>query len=288
MKELKKVAILGAGMMGAQIGLCFAIAGCQVVLKEPELAWAEKGKSGLAKILDKAIEKGRFKAELREITLERLVPAADYDLFGDVDLVVEAVFENVDLKKQLLAEVDKVCKPECIIASNTSSIPITLLSTAVDKSRRPYFIGAHFFAPAFIMKLVEVIPGLETSEQTVTDVLLACERIGKNAVRVKDTAGFVVNRMLFAFFSEAVRLLDEGVATVEDIDTACRLGLGHPIGPFALMDMADLSMALDIGNLLKDAHGDRFRFSTPLRQKVYAEHLGRKSGQGWHNYADKD
>jgi 3-hydroxybutyryl-CoA dehydrogenase len=284
MERLEKVAIVGAGMMGAEIGLCFAAAGCSVVLKEPELAWAEKGKSRLVKLLDKAIEKGRFKAELRDETLARLVPAADFDLFADVDLVIEAVFENIDLKKELLAEVDKACKPACVIATNTSSIPITLLATAVEKQRRPLFIGAHFFAPAFIMRLVEVIPGLETSEQTIADLMEACARIGKKAVKVKDTAGFVVNRLLFAFFNEAVRLLDEGVASCEDIDTACRLGLGHPLGPFALMDMADLSMALDIGNLLKEAHGDRFRFGTALRQKVHAGHLGRKSGQGWHNY----
>lgn len=284
MEKLNKVAILGAGMMGAEIGLCFAAAGCSVVLKEAELTRAETGKFRLVKLLDKAIEKGRFKAALRDETLERLIPAADYDLFANVDLVVEAVFENVDLKKELLAEVDKVCKPECIIATNTSSIPITLLATAVEKPRRPLFIGAHFFAPAFIMKLVEVIPGLETSEQTIADLMEVCERIGKDAVKVKDTAGFVVNRLLFAFFNEAVRLRDEGVASCEDIDIACRLGLGHPLGPFALMDMADLSMALDIGNLLKDAHGDRFRFGTALRQKVHAGHLGRKSGQGWYSY----
>lgn len=285
MEKIKKVAILGAGMMGSEIGLCFAAAGCDVVLKEPELAWAEKGKARLVKLLDKAIAKGRFKAELRAETLDRLMPAADYDRFGDVDLVVEAVFEKVELKKALLAEVDQVLKPGCIIATNTSSIPITLLATSVEKPRRPLFIGAHFFAPAFIMKLVEVIPGLETSQQTTSDLMEACGRIGKTAVKVQDTAGFVVNRLLFAFFNEAVRLLDEGVATCEDIDIACRLGLGHPLGPFALMDMADLTMALDIGNLLQEVHGDRFRFGTALRQKVHAGHLGRKSGQGWHDYS---
>jgi 3-hydroxybutyryl-CoA dehydrogenase len=284
-EQLNKVAILGAGMMGAEIGLCFAAAGCRVLLKEPELAWAERGKTRLVRLLDKAVEKGRFEAAQRDETLGRLVPAADYDLFDDVDLVVEAVFEDVGLKKELLGEVDKVCKPECIIASNTSSIPITMLATAVDKRRRHRFIGAHFFAPAFIMKLVEVIPGLETSEQTIADLMDVCVRIGKSPVKVNDTAGFVVNRLLFALFNEAVRLLDEGVASCEDIDIACRLGLGHPLGPFAMMDMADLSMALDIGNLLREAHGDRFRFGTALRQKVHAGHLGRKSGQGWHNYA---
>jgi len=286
MKEIKKRAILGAGTMGAQIGLCFAVAGNTVLLKEPELDLAEQGKARLANLLDKSIAKGRFEPELRDETLARLIPVADYGLFADVDLVIEAVFENVELKKRLWTQVDEVCKPDCIFASNTSSIPITLLSTAVRKDRRPLFIGAHFFAPAFIMKLVEVIPALETAEETTTTILSICERIGKQPITVKDTAGFVVNRLLFAFFTEAVRLLDEGVASCEDIDTACRLGLGHPIGPFALMDMADMSMALDIGNLLKDAHGDRFRFGNALHQKVYAGHMGRRSGQGWHKYGD--
>jgi 3-hydroxybutyryl-CoA dehydrogenase len=154
----------------------------------------------------------------------------------------------------------------------------------VSEKRRPLFVGAHFFAPAFIMKLVEVIPGLETSEETVATILEACRMIRKEPVRIKDTAGFVVNRLLFALFNEAVRLIDEGVATCEAIDTACRLGLGHPIGPFALMDMADLEMALDVGNMLKEAHGDRFRFGTALKQRVYAGHRGRRFGRGWHTY----
>jgi 3-hydroxybutyryl-CoA dehydrogenase len=282
--NIKKVGILGAGIMGSEIGLCFAAAGCKVVLKEPELAQAEKGKARLARVLDKAAEKKRFPAEERDPTLNRIIATDTYDLFQDTDLVVEAVFEKIDLKQKVLAEVDKVCNPNCIIATNTSSIPITQLATSVEKSRRPRFIGAHFFAPAFTMKLVEVIPGLETDEETTVFLLEACKRIGKTPVRVKDTAGFVVNRLLFALFNEAVRLVDEGVATCEDIDQACRLGLGHPIGPFALMDMADLGMALDIGNLLKEVHGDRFRFGTALRQKIYAGHLGRKTGQGWHPY----
>jgi 3-hydroxybutyryl-CoA dehydrogenase len=154
----------------------------------------------------------------------------------------------------------------------------------VEKTRRPLFIGAHFFAPAFIMKLVEVIPGLETDPQTVDTLIETCQVIKKQPVRVKDTAGFVVNRLLFALFNEAVRLADEDVASLKDIDTACRLGLGHPLGPFALMDMADLSMALDVGNLLRENHGERFRFGTALRQRIAAGHLGRKTGQGWHTY----
>ena len=284
MDNLKTAGVLGAGMMGSEIALCFATAGCQVLLKDSTLELAEKGKARLEKLLDKAIAKKRFDAGQKDAVLERITPVDTYDRFETADLVVEAVFEKIDLKKQILGEVDKVLKPECIVATNTSSIPITLLATSVAKERRPNFVGAHFFAPAFIMKLVEVIPGIETRPETTEFVLEACRLIGKDPVEVKDTAGFVVNRMLFALFTEAVRLVDEGIATPEDIDTACRLGLGHPIGPLALMDMADLGMALDVGNLLMENHGDRFRFGTALRQKVHAGHLGRKTGQGWHNY----
>lgn len=280
----KKVGVLGAGMMGAEIALCFAVSGCSVALKDAELGLAEKGKSRLRKVLDKAIEKGRFPKQNRDLTLDRITPAEDYDAFGDADLVIEAVFEEIQLKKKILGEADSACGPQCILATNTSSIPITLLATSVSKERRARFVGAHFFAPAFVMKLVEVIPGLETSEETLNYLLNACRMIQKTPIPIKDTAGFVVNRLLFSMFNEAVRLIDEGVATCEDIDAACRLGLGHPLGPFALMDMADLRMALSVGDILKEAHGERFRFGNALKQRVYAGHLGRKTGRGWYAY----
>jgi len=284
MDSLNNVGIVGAGIMGSEIALCFASSGCRVLLKDTTLELVEKAKKRLAKVLDKAIAKNRLDADKKDLILDRIVPLASYDRFDSADLVIEAVFEKIELKREVLAAVDKACKPECIIATNTSSIPITLLATSVEEARRPNFIGAHFFAPASIMKLVEVIPGLETSEETLNFLLDCCRFIEKNPVTVQDTAGFVVNRILFAIFNEAVRLVDEGVATCEDIDTACRLGLGHPIGPLALMDMADLSMALDVGSLLRESHGERFRFGTALRQKVHAGHLGRKTGKGWYDY----
>lgn len=284
MDNLKKVGLLGAGMMGAEIALCFAAAGCEVIMKEPELALAEKGKARLSKLLEKAVGKGRFDQAQVEPALRRITPTADYQGFADADLVVEAVFEDRVLKKVILAEVDEACGPDCLIATNTSSIPITMLATSVRPERRPLFLGAHFFAPAFTMKLVEVIPGLETTPQALESVLAACRLIGKTPVTVKDTAGFVVNRLLFAMFNEAVRLVDEGVATVEDVDTGVRLGLGHPLGPFALMDMADLEMALNVGNMLREAHGERFKFGDCLKQRVYAGHRGRRWGKGWYNY----
>lgn len=284
MNTPQKVGILGAGMMGAEIALCFATAGCTVVLKDKDLSTAEKGKERITTVIDKAVHKGRFPVDQREKVLSQIIPSTDYEAMADADLVIEAVFENMDLKKKILTEIDQVLKSDGIIATNTSSIPITLLAASVTESRRPLFVGAHFFAPAFIMKLVEIIPGNETAEDTLAALMGACQKINKTPIRVKDTTGFVVNRLLFALFGEAVRLLDEGVASCKDIDTACQLGLGHPLGPFALMDMADLGLALDVGNLLEKVHGDRFRFGEALRQKVHAGEIGRKTGRGWYIY----
>ncbi|HDG97505.1 MAG TPA: 3-hydroxyacyl-CoA dehydrogenase family protein, partial [Desulfobacterales bacterium] len=171
-----------------------------------------------------------------------------------------------------------------VLATNTSSIPITLLATTVGAERIARFVGAHFFSPASVMKLVEVIPGLETSEETVSFMMEICLKIGKTPVRVKDVTGFAVNRLLHAMWTEAHRLVEEGVATPEDIDTACKLGLGHPIGPFALMDLTSNDLNLKVGEILFDAYGERFKPRPILRQKVYANHLGRKTGRGWYKY----
>jgi 3-hydroxybutyryl-CoA dehydrogenase len=284
MSAAKKIGLIGAGMMGSEIALCFAAAGHMVVMKDADLDLAEKGKARLGKVLDKAIQKGRLSEDQREETLNRITPTANYDALGDAGLVIEAVFEDVELKKKILAETDQACSPQCVLATNTSSIPIAELAAAISRKRRPLFAGTHFFAPAFIMKLVEVISGEETSQETMTYLMDICRMIGKTPIPVKDTAGFVVNRMLFAMFTEAVRLVDEKVATCEDIDSACQLGLGHPVGPFALMDMADLQMAISVSETLTKAHGERFQFGDSLRQLVQAGHLGRKSGRGWHSY----
>jgi 3-hydroxybutyryl-CoA dehydrogenase len=201
-----------------------------------------------------------------------------------VDLVIEAVFEKFEIKKEVFNALDSVCKPETVFATNTSSIPITLLAASVSEKRRGYFVGAHFFSPASIMKLVEVIPGLETHEETVEKSMEFCKSIGKTPIRVKDVTGFAVNRLLHAMWIEANRLLEEGVATPEDIDTACKLGLGHPIGPYALMDLTSNDLNLMIQRILYDSYGERFRPRPILKQKVDAGHLGRKTGRGWYVY----
>lgn len=284
MEDIKKVGVVGAGMMGAEIALCFASSGFEVVMKETTLELAQKGKDRLSGVLDRAIKKGAFQGEDKDSTLSRITPTDEFDGFADVDLVIEAIFENPDIKKEIFTELDGICKPDCIFASNTSSIPITLLATSVSKERIGQFIGAHFFSPAFVMKLVEVIPGVETKEEIVSFMMECCRKINKAPIRVKDVTGFAVNRILHAMWIEVYRLLEEGVATPEDIDIACKLGLGHPIGPFALMDLTSNDLNLKVGEVLYDTYGERFKPRPILKQKVYANHLGRKTGRGWYEY----
>jgi len=284
MGNVSKAGILGAGMMGAEIGLCFAMSGCEVLIKDKTMDLAQGAKGRLSGVLDRLIQKGKFSGEKKEETLARITPTDSYRNFENVDIVVEAVFEEPTVKKTALAEVDQVCKPGCIIVTNTSSIPITLLATALKPERIGFFAGAHFFSPASVMKLVEVIPGLETKEETVSFVMDCCRQIGKTPIRVKDVAGFVVNRILHAMWIEANRLLEEEVASAEDIDLGCKLGLGHPIGPYALMDLTDNKLNLQVQEVLYEAYGERFKPRPILKQKVYARHLGRKVGQGWFKY----
>ena len=284
MNEEFKIGVLGAGMMGAEIALCFAMSGYQVIMKEINLELAERGKARLQGILDKAIKKGKFAAEQKEPTLARITPTDQYGMFRDVGLVVEAIVEDFDVKKEAFTQLDSLCTPGCVFATNTSSIPITKLATCVGSERRAKFAGTHFFSPASVMQLVEVIPGLETGGETVTFLMDCCRKIGKTPILVRDVAGFVVNRILCAMWLEAIRLLEEGVATAEDIDTACKLGLGHPIGPFSLMDLTSNDLNLKVQEILYDSYGERFKPALMLRQRVLANHLGRKTGRGWFEY----
>jgi 3-hydroxybutyryl-CoA dehydrogenase len=284
MAEEKSIGVVGAGMMGAEIALCFAMAGHRVMLKEVSLELAEKGKMRLEGVLDRLVHKNKIDADQKPPALARIVPTDHFDRFRETHLVVEAAFENEPVKKQIFKELDAICPPGCIFATNTSSIPITVLATAVGPSRIGRFVGTHFFSPVSLMPLVEVIPGLDTTEETIEAIMALCRQIGKTPIRVKDVTGFAVNRLLHAMWIEANRLLEEGVASVEDIDTACRLGLGHPIGPYALMDLTGNDLNLQVQQILQDAYGERFRPRPILKQKVSAHHLGRKTGRGWMHY----
>jgi 3-hydroxybutyryl-CoA dehydrogenase len=284
MNNLEKVGVVGAGLMGSEIALCFAMSDRRVALKDASLELAQKGVARLSAVLDRNIAKGRFDQQNKEPTLSRITPVDTWDPFEETEVVIEAVFESFQVKSEVFKNLDRVCKPECLLFTNTSSIPITQLASTVQLQRRPRFLGTHFFAPVSVMQLVEVIVGLETSEETATQALEICRKIGKTPIRVKDVPGFAVNRILHAMLIEACRLVEEEVVSVEDCDIACKLGLGHPIGPYTLMDLAGNDLILQIHEILCQGYGERFMPRPNLKQKVYAGHLGRKAGTGWLKY----
>lgn len=278
-----KVGVVGAGLMGAEIAAVFALAGHTVRLGDRSLEAVEKGIERLRGLMGKGVARGLYRAEEIEPALARIVPTVDMAGFADVDYVTEAVFEDQGVKATVLKALDEACHAGCLIATNTSTIPISTLAAQVSEARRPRFIGTHYFSPVTRMKLVEVIPGFETADATVEQALAICREIGKTPIRVKDVAGFAVNRMLHVFIIEAVRLVEEGVATPEDLDTACRLGLGHPVGPFALMDAVTSSLCVQGQEIMQEAYGERFRPPPLLKQRVRAGLVGGKGRKGWLN-----
>jgi 3-hydroxybutyryl-CoA dehydrogenase len=282
MNTVNKVAVVGAGMMGAEIALCFAHHGAGVLLKDINLELATAGRKRIEGILNRFVEKGKVGQDERERVLQVVNPQEDYSGFNELDLVIEAAHEDIDIKHKVFKELDEVCNERCLFASNTSSIPITKL--AAGTLRPGLFMGMHFFSPASIMKLVEVIPGLDTEEATIGKAMDIVREIGKEPVRVADRAGFLVNRLLFAFFNEAWRVVNEGAASPEDIDKAVKLGLGHPVGIFQLQDLVGLDNALSVSNILWEEYGDRFKPSPILKRKVAANHIGRKVKKGWFEY----
>ncbi len=287
MSDVKKAGVLGSGMMGSEIALCFAMSGIEVVIRDISMDVAKKGIENAGKALDRLAKKGNFDAGKKEKTLALMKPTDGWDLFSDVDFVVEAVFEDLKIKKDTFADLDKICKPGCIFATNTSSLRVTALASAVSEERRGAFLGTHFFSPVSIMKLVEVVHGLETTSETVGKTMELMRKIGKTPIRTKDVAGFAVNRLLHAMWIEAQRCVDEGVATPEDIDTGCKLGLGHPVGPFQLGDLVRNDVVLTIQRILQEAYGERFMPGHCLIQRVDAGCLGRISGRGWYDYREK-
>lgn len=281
MSDMKKAGILGAGMMGAEIALCCARSGMDVVMKDVTAELAQKGIDKLAKLLDKQVAKGGLTEEQKREILGRIVPTGAYDGFADTDIVVEAILEIEEVKKAAYKELDAVAQPSCIFASNTSSMSITKLATAARADR---FVGLHFFSPASIMQLVEVVPGFLSTPETVAAAKEFCVKIGKTPITVKNVEGFAVNRMLCVMMAEAYRLVDEGVASIEDIDTACRLGLGHPVGPLRLSDNVGLDLLEKVHGILSQAYGERFRLSGAYRERLLAGRTGRKAGKGWYDY----
>ena len=276
-----KVGVVGAGLMGGEIALVFALAGYDVLLNDRDQASIDRGLARLRTLMEKGVGRGFYTEDQVEATLGRISPALELEAFADVQMVTEAVFEQEQIKTDLLKRLDAIVPADCLIASNTSTIPISTLAGALPMESRGRFIGTHYFSPVSRMKLVEVIPGFDTSDATLEKAMTVMKEIGKAPIKVKDVAGFAVNRMLHMFIIEAIKLVEEGVASPEDLDTACRLGLGHPIGPFALMDAVTSSLCVQAQEIMQEAYGERFRPPPLLKQRVRAGYAGGKGKPGW-------
>ena len=284
---ISKAGVVGAGLMGSEIALVFALANKDVLLNDTSTDALDRAMANLESILQRGVKRGFYEADQVQPTLARIKTTTNLKAFADRDMVVEAVFEDEAVKARVFETLDSVVPDQCIIASNTSSISITALSSHLSPQRRSRFVGTHFFSPVSRMKLVEVIPAMDTSEQTVEAAIEACTEAGKTAIKVKDVVGFAVNRVLHALVIEAIRLVEEGVATAEDIDLACKLGLGHPIGPFQLLDATQNSLSLQVQGILYDAYGERFKPRPMLKQMVRAGYNGKKAGRGWYKYDER-
>jgi 3-hydroxybutyryl-CoA dehydrogenase len=280
------IGIVGAGQMGSGIAQVAAQSGCDVVLTDVTLALAEKGKAGIDKALAKQVEKGKMQDADRQALLSRIRVAEGVAGLAKVEMVIEAAFENQDQKKKLFAQLDEIVPRDAILASNTSSISLTLLGA---QTRRPEkVIGMHFMNPVPLMALVEIIRSLATDEATYKTTVELARKFGKTTVTSKDQPGFIVNRVLMPLINEAIYALNESMASVEDIDTAVKLGLNHPMGPLTLADLIGLDTCLFIMEVLHRELGeDKYRPSPLLRQYVAAGWLGRKSGRGFYDYRKK-
>lgn len=285
-EDIKTIGVCGAGTMGAGIAQQASVSGYTVkVLDVDDAAWAR----GLAIItggLDRMLAKEKITQADKDAILGRISYSTDASAFADVDYVIEAVFEDLEVKRELFAKLEGVCRPEVVFATNTSSISITEIAAASSRPER--VVGMHFFNPVPVMKLVEIIPALQTAAESVELATAVTEGLGKTAVPCKDTPGFVVNRVLIPMLIDAARVYESGVASAEDIDTAMKLGAGLPMGPLELMDFTGVDIAYHVGNVLFEyTKEQRFGPPTIMRKMVKAGHLGRKTGKGFYEYEQK-
>jgi len=273
-----KLGVVGAGSMGAEIALVQALAGFDVLLADRSAEILQNAVARLARLLEK---RGTGSSDTLRDVLDRIQTTTNLDDFGDREIVTEAVFEDLEVKSSVLQQLTAVLAPTGLIVTNTSTIPISVLASKLEVAWRPNFIGMHYFSPVSRMKLVEVIAAFETSDAAVQRAMALANETGKVPIRVKDVPGFAVNRVFHVFLIEAVRLIEEGVVSVEDLDTACRLGLGHPMGPFELMDATTSSLCLTAQKIMFEAYGERFRPRPLLKQRVAAGLVGGRGGKGW-------
>ncbi len=281
---VSRVMVVGAGQMGSGIAQVAAQAGLAVWLRDISQDLVDKGLGGIRKFLDRGVERGKVSPEEREAILGRITGTVEPGPAAGCDIVVEAVVEDLKVKEAVFGELDRICPPGTIFASNTSSLPITQMAAATSRPDR--FIGMHFMNPVPLMKLVEIIRGLATSDGTYETVRELAVRMGKEPVTVQDSPGFVSNRVLIPMINEAVYCLQEGLATAEDIDTVMRLGMNHPMGPLALADLIGLDTVLYIADVLyREFQDSKYRACPLLRKMVRAGYLGKKTGRGFYAYS---
>lgn len=282
--EIKKIGVVGAGAMGSGIANVAAMSGYEVVLRDIESRFIENGLKRIDGFMSKSVERGKMTEEEKNQVLGRIQTTTDMEDLKDVDLVIEAVIEDMDLKKEVFQQLDEITRDDVILATNTSSMSITEIASATKRPER--VAGFHFFNPAQIMKLVEIVRGYSTDDQTVETLKEVVKQLNKESVVVnKDTPGFIVNRVMIPHFIEAIRLLEEGVASTEDIDKAVKFGLNYPMGPFELQDYAGVDIGYHVMEYFRQEFDDA-RFAPPLmlKQMIRAGRVGRKSGAGFYDY----
>lgn len=285
--EVKKIAVLGAGAMGSGIAQVAAMAGYDVSMKDIKTEFTDRGMKNIETNLKKGVEKGKVTENVMRDSLARIKPTIDLsEAASGADLVIEAIFENIDLKKETFKELDEITSPDTIFASNTSALSITEMASATKRPDK--VIGMHFFNPVNLMRLVELIRGLETSPETFKVVEAVAKKMGKETVEVNESAGFVTSRMNVVIGNEAFYMLQEGIASAEDIDKALKLGLNHPMGPFEMTDLVGLDVRLNVLNHLYETFGEKYRPCPLLVKYVKAGRLGRKTGKGVYDYTKKD
>lgn len=280
---VSEIMVVGAGFMGAGIAQVGAQAGYSIKLYDISQEAVDKGIASIDKILGKNVDKGKLTQADKDAIMARITPSLSLEDAKNSDIVIEAVLENADLKKNIFQQLDAICKPECVLATNTSSIPITQIAAAVKRADK--FIGMHFFSPVPVMKLCEIIRGIKTSDETVAITTEVAQNMKKETVIAKDVPGFIVNRINNALRAEAFKCLSEGVASLEDIDKALKFGLNHPMGPFELSDFVGLDVAFSVVSTLYAGYKDpKWAPNMNLEKLVISGDLGRKTGKGWYDY----